>query len=173
MASMNSNPMRVRHALAADCHHLREIRLASLATDPDAFGGTFAHALSHPSGWWERWAAESELGVSQRTFVLEADDGRWMGLALVRRADGEAGSAVLNAMWVAPEARGRGGSGLLCDACAAWAAERGCRELSLTVVVENHAARHAYEAAGFAVSGETTWEHDGRTLAEFVMVRAL
>ena len=76
-------------------------------------------------------------------------------------------------MWVAPEARGRGAAGLLCEACAAWAALRGCRELTLTVVVENDAARRAYEAAGFAACGETTWMRDGRTLHEFVMVRSL
>jgi predicted GNAT family acetyltransferase len=103
--------------------------------------------------------------------VLEADDGRW--LALARLDDEKPGSAILNAMWVAPEARGRRAARLLCEACAAWAAERGCRELTLTVVVDNDAARRAYESAGFAVCGETTWVRDGRTLDEFVMARSL
>jgi RimJ/RimL family protein N-acetyltransferase len=138
---MNSKRMRVRHALAHEHDVLRQLRLASLAEDPEAFGGTYARAVSQPSEWWERWAAQSELGSSQRTFVLEADDGRWMGLALVRLDDERSDAAVLNAMWVAPEARGRGAAGLLCEACAAWAASRGCRELTLTVVVENDAAR--------------------------------
>jgi RimJ/RimL family protein N-acetyltransferase len=40
-------------------------------------------------------------------------------------------------------------------------------------VVDNHAARRAYEAAGFAICGEATWSSDGRTLDEFVMSRSL
>ena len=47
---------------------------------------------------------QSELGVRQRTFVLEAGGGRSLGL--VRLDDERAGSAVLNSMWVAREARG-------------------------------------------------------------------
>jgi hypothetical protein len=39
--------------------------------------------------------------------------------------------------------------------------------------VDNDAARRAYESAGFAVCGETTWVRDGRTLDEFVMARSL
>jgi RimJ/RimL family protein N-acetyltransferase len=52
------------------------------------------------------------------------------------------------------------------------AAERGCHELTLEVVVDNHAARRAYEAAGFTVCGSSTWSRDGRTLDELVMTRA-
>lgn len=125
----------------------------------------------------------------QRTFVLADDDDRWLGLALVRPDGERPGDAVLNAMWVAPEARGQRAAARLCDACAAWAAERGLAELTLTVVVGNDAGRRAYEAAGFAVCGRTTWsEHGGavdalvsggervaggRTLDEYVMVRRL
>lgn len=169
----NDNGLRVRYALATEHEQLREIRLSSLAADPHAFGGIYGHALTQPSEWWEQWAEQSELGGSQRTFVLEGDDGRWLGLALVRLDDERSGCAVLNAMWVAPETRGRGAAGLLCEACAGWAAARGCGELTLTVVVDNRAARRAYEAAGFAVCGETTWTRDGRTLEELVMVRSL
>jgi RimJ/RimL family protein N-acetyltransferase len=169
----DGHDLRVRHALASEHDQLREIRLRSLANDPQAFAGTYAHALSQPSEWWERWAEQSELGDSQRTFVLEGDDGRWMGLALVRLADERPGNAVLNAMWVAPQARGRDAAGNLCEACAAWAAARGCRELTLTVVVDNRAARRAYEAAGFVVCGQTAWTGDGRTLEELMMVRSV
>lgn len=170
---MNSSGVRVRHVVGSEHIRLRELRLASLAGDPDAFASTYARDAAQPTEWWERAAAQSELGVSQRTFVLEADDGRWLGLALVRLEDERPDSAVLNAMWVAPEVRGRRMAGLLCEACGAWAAERRCRELTLTVVVDNDAARRAYESAGFAVRGrETTCVRDGRTLDEFVMSRS-
>ena len=165
--------MRVRHVLAGEQDLLRALRLASLATDAEAFGSTYARDAGRPPEWWERWAAQSEDGTTQRTFVLVAADGRWLGLALVRLEDDKPGSATLNAMWIAPEARGRRAASLLCDACAAWAAKHGCNELTLTVVVDNHAARRAYEAAGFAVRGETTWSRDGRTLDALEMTRPL
>jgi GNAT superfamily N-acetyltransferase len=119
---MNFSGVRVRHVLGSEHNRLRQLRLASLAGDPEAFGSTYASDAAQPTEWWERSAAQSELGTSQRTFVLEADDGRWLGLALVRLDDETPGSAVLNAMWVAPESRGRRAAGLLCEACAAWAA---------------------------------------------------
>jgi RimJ/RimL family protein N-acetyltransferase len=105
--------------------------------------------------------------------VLVSDDDRWHGLALVRFDDETPGAAVVNAMWVGPSARGQRGARALCDACADWAAGRGCSELRLTVVVDNDAARRAYEAAGFAVCGRTTWPRDGELLDEFVMSRPL
>ena len=74
-------------------------------------------------------------------------------------------------MWISPAARGRRGSLLLCDACAAWARERGAQELRLTVVIDNVVARHAYEAAGFAVCESTTWSREDRTFEVHVMSR--
>lgn len=173
MSSVNSDGVRVRHVLSGEHGLLRELRLASLAADPEAFASTYAEDAGQPAEWWRWWAAQSENGTTQRTFVLVADDGRWLGLTLVRLDGDTPGSAVLHAMWIAPEARGRRAAGLLCEACAIWAAERGCRELTLTVVVDNQAARRAYELAGFAICGKTTWSHEGRTLDEVVMVRSL
>jgi RimJ/RimL family protein N-acetyltransferase len=165
--------LHVRHVLAGEHDRLRELRLRALASDPEAFGSTYAREAARTTRWWQRWAARSALGLTQRTFVLEDNDRRWLGLALVRLDSQRPNAAVLNAMWVAPEARGRRASGLLCQACATWAAARGCRELTLAVVIDNHAARRAYEAAGFAVCGEVSWERDGRTVEELVMSRSL
>jgi len=105
---------------------------------------------------------------------LTRDEGRWLGLAFVRLDDDDPGSAELNAMWVvAPEARGRGAVRRLCDACAAWATERGARELTPCVVVANDRARRAYEAAGFSICGRTTWSRYGRSLDVLIMSRRL
>jgi RimJ/RimL family protein N-acetyltransferase len=174
---------------AGEHARLRELRLAALGGDPDAFGATYARDAAKPEEFWRTWAAQSEEGRVQRTFVLTGDDDRWLGLALVRPDGDRPGAAVLNAMWVAPEARGRRAAARLCDACARWAAERGLRQLTLTVVAGNDAGRRAYEAAGFRVCGTTTWsdhggavdalvgggdrDPGGRTLDEHVMVRAL
>jgi RimJ/RimL family protein N-acetyltransferase len=103
--------------------------------------------------------------------VLTDEEDRWQGLALVRHHPDHSGSAAINAMWIAPEARGRRGAGLLCDACAAWARAQELHELKLDVAEANEAAVRAYKAAGFAVCGKTTWSADGRTLHELVMTR--
>ena len=109
----------------------------------------------------------------QRTFVVTDDADRWLGLALVRPDDESPGDAVLNAMWVAPEARRRGAARALCDACVGWAAEHGFRALNLAVVIGNDAAQRAYEAAGFVPSHTTTWVEEGRTLEELILTRRL
>ncbi len=121
----------------------------------------------------EQGAARSDEGREQRTFVVTDDDDRWLGLALVRPDDQAPGDAVLNAMWVAPEARRQGAARALCDACAAWAAERGFRALNLAVVIGNDAAQRAYEAAGFVPSHTTTWVEEGRSLEELILTRRL
>jgi RimJ/RimL family protein N-acetyltransferase len=164
----SSDALRIRYVLADEEARLRELRLASLETDPDAFGATYARDAAQPPDWWKQWAAQSEDGTRQRTFVLVDSQDRWLGLALARRDDDRAGSAVVNAMWVSPEARGRRAATSLCDACADWAAERGLGELTLTVIAGNEAARRAYEAAGFVISGKTTWAQHGSTLEAFI-----
>ncbi len=169
----SSGEIAVRHVRGDESKLVRTLRLASLRSDPDAFASTHAHAAALPADWWETWAGQSELGTDQRTFVLVLGDGRAVGIALVRRDDETPGSAVINAMWVAPEARGRGGARMLCEACASWAAARGCHRLTLTVVRDNHSARRAYESAGFAIERPTTWSDERRTLHEYLMQREL
>jgi GNAT superfamily N-acetyltransferase len=114
--------VHVRQVRRGDQALLHELRLASLAADPQAFGSTYARDAARPPEWWKRWAADSEDGGRQRTFVLAGEGGRGLGLAMARLD--ESRSAEVLAMWVAPEARGRRAARSLCDACAAWAAAR-------------------------------------------------
>jgi ribosomal protein S18 acetylase RimI-like enzyme len=166
--------LTVRHVRAGEQERLKAIRLAALTTDPDAFGSTRERDAARPQAWWDVWAAASADGSTQRTFVVTATtDDRWSGLALMRLRDEDPRLADLLAMWVAPEVRGRGAGRALCDACAAWAAQRGATELRLGVVVDNHRARRAYEAAGFAVTGRSTWSRDGRSFDQYTMTRRL
>jgi RimJ/RimL family protein N-acetyltransferase len=165
--------MRVRHVLAGEHGRLRKLRLAALASSPEAFGSTHAGSLAHPPDLWERGAAESERGTRERTFVLVDRKDHWLGMAFTRLDAERRHLAWLGGMWIAPEARGRGGAGLLCQACIDWAGERKARELTLTVVVGNDVAKRAYEAAGFAVRERLLSDYGGRTLDEFVMTRSL
>ena len=64
--------MRVRHVLAHEADRLREIRLRSLASDPDAFGATFEGDAARPYDWWERGAKRSEQGSERRRIARSA-----------------------------------------------------------------------------------------------------
>ncbi|HUN77548.1 MAG TPA: GNAT family N-acetyltransferase [Solirubrobacteraceae bacterium] len=173
MPPQTSEAVQVR-PLGADEHaRLRELRLAALTADPEAFGSTHARDAALPAQWWEDWAARSAEGEDERTFVAVAAHGRWLGLAFVRLQDDDPGWAWLGGMWVAPEARGRGIAGRLCEACIRWAAELGACELKLTVVLGNDTARRVYERAGFVVRNQLTATYHGRVLEELVMSRVL
>lgn len=142
--------MKVRHVRPDEAARLRELRLRSLESDPDAFGATYDGDAARPAQWWEHSAGNTE----QRTYVAVDGADRWLGMALVRPGDG--GTAVINAMWVAPEARRQGAGRALLDACVGWARDRGFGAVVLNVRVTNAVARAAYAAAGF-----TLWREDG------------
>jgi GNAT superfamily N-acetyltransferase len=166
--------LQVRHVTSEESERLRALRLRALASDPEAFGGTYAEAQSRPPEEWRQRAALSEDGASQRTFVVSDEGDRWLGMALVRLREEGPGLAGLNAMWVAPEARGRGAAKLLGDACAAWAAQQGCAELTLGIFAGNIRARRAYEAAGFVFTHDMMWNRpDGTTVGVQRMSRRL
>jgi ribosomal protein S18 acetylase RimI-like enzyme len=143
--------MRVRHVRAHEADRLRDIRLLALKTDPSAYGSTYERELDHPPSWWAYGASRSDEGV-QRYFVVEEEEA-WLGLALVREDDEAPGDAVINAMWVAPEARGRGAGRMLCDACVTWAAEHGLPVVRLSAKVFNGPAISLYESCGFVREG--------------------
>lgn len=102
---------------------LRAIRLRALADVADAF----ATRLEAARAWDpQRWEAQVE---QLPTFVWCEDDA---DLALVlgapHRGDSEAGHLI--AMWVAPEARGRGIGGARVGGIVAWASEGGLRRFA-------------------------------------------
>ena len=55
----------------------------------------------------------------------------------------------ITALWTEPDHRGRGWSGQVIDALAAWAARRGARSVYLQVAADNELARTAYLRRGF------------------------
>jgi len=135
---------------AHEAEPMKALRLRALREDPQGFSSTYERELALPEDWWTSRAALSDAGSEQRMFVVTENDA-WVGMALARD---DAGTAVLNAMWVAPEGRGRGAARALCDACAAWAREHGFDVLEVGVFEANTPARRMYEAAGFAPDRE-------------------
>jgi ribosomal protein S18 acetylase RimI-like enzyme len=146
--------MKLRPVRAHEGRRLRELRLACLAADPAAFTSNYADEAARPDEWWTRWAALSAAGIEQRTFVVVDEDDGWHGLALVRADDDRPAEAVINSMWVAPDARRRGAGRDLVAACVDWAAERGFTAVNLCVLRGNDAALRLYEAAGLTLRKE-------------------
>lgn len=142
--------MHVRTITADDGPVLRQVRLRALADSPWAFGETLAEAQKRPAEEYEELARRCAGAGDQAGWFAE-DGGRPAGMVRAY-ADGDAVELV--AMWVAPEARGRGAGRLLVDAVVDWARRRGARAVYLQHAEGNDAARRLYARCGFVDTGE-------------------
>lgn len=145
-----SEPELVR--LDADgWRHFRDVRLASLAESPGAFGSRHADWVDAPE---ERW--RSRLTDVPLTIVARSGD-RSVGVVSGVPAGGH---VELISMWVSPEHRGTGLAGRLIDGVVAWATSLGL-DTFLMVRDDNPRAIRAYERAGFTDLGVPThWPAD-------------
>jgi GNAT superfamily N-acetyltransferase len=126
---------------------LREVRLAALADAPSAFGSTYAREAGFAEDVWRD-------RIANAGFFLAFDGAEPVGLAAGRRDFAAPPTQrELVSMWVSRTARGRRIAGMLVEAVAAWARADGAGELSLWVVIDNGAARRAYERLGFVANG--------------------
>jgi RimJ/RimL family protein N-acetyltransferase len=127
-----------------DWQEFREVRLASLADSPAAFGSRYDAWVDAPEG---RWRARL-TGVPLT--LLARREGRPVGV-VSGSPEGD-DEVELISMWVAPQLRGTGLARALVDAVVAWAAAQH-RTTFLMVRIDNHRARAAYERAGFVDTG--------------------
>ncbi len=139
----------VRRLGALEADLLRDVRLRALCDAPMAFGSTLAREQGFAPETWERRAAESATGERQAIFIVEPAAG--MASGVIDSED--AAVAHLDAMWVAPDARGTGAGKALVDAVVAWATDRGAERLTTSVTEGNAAAAALYAAAAFADTG--------------------
>lgn len=145
--------MHVRRFRPEEWRELRALRLRALASDPTAFGMTYAEEAAVPDEKWKERAREGAAGARVVRFVAEHEGAR-VGMAgawLVPEASPPV--AELVAMWVAPEARGAGAARALIEAVDAWAQHAGASTLILWVNAANGRALRVYERAGFARLG--------------------
>jgi GNAT superfamily N-acetyltransferase len=163
---------RIRLIGDEDWTAFREIRLRSLLDSPDAFGSTYAEESSASEDAWRDWAAGRWQGGTAAVFLAE-DDGRAVGTATGASYDAAPGEAHVYAMWVAPDARGAGVGRALLDSVEAWARDRGCGRLALTVTETNAAARTFYDACGFVEMGDRAPLREGSVLEVVTMIMEL
>lgn len=149
---------------ADDWREFREVRLASLADAPEAFGSTYADWVAAGEDRWRSRMAGVPLTLVAR------DGDRTVGVACGCPAELEGAEAVeLISMWVSPAVRGTGVAARLIAGVVDWAEARDCATF-LMVRVGNDAARTAYERAGFVSTGVPA-DHPTGELPEERMVR--
>jgi GNAT superfamily N-acetyltransferase len=124
---------------------LREVRLAALADAPYAYLTTLVEAQAQPAGMWQD-------RIAANPHFLATVGGVAVGMMVVIAAD--SGREIV-AVWVAPEARGRGVIEALFDAAVRWAGDQGDAQLGLWVVEGNERAERAYARYGFSRTGRS------------------
>ncbi len=140
--------VRLRPTTAADAADLRAIRLEALLDSPEAFGSTYAEAVTWPLEHWERIAEE-------RPYVLAEVDGHVVGMAAGGYNDQYPDTHWLYGMYVNARYRGAGVAEQLVTAINRWAREDGATALWLHVIDVVARARTFYRRLGFVETGET------------------
>ena len=106
----------VRETVLADWQALRDIRLHALRDAPDAFGSTYAREAAFDETEWRQRASRDGSFIAFLPEVTPA------GLAGGFQAAPD--TVELVAMFVRPQARGRGVGEALIDAVIGWAQDR-------------------------------------------------
>lgn len=140
--------MNIRVLKAEDAEAYQALRLQSLRQHPEAFGNAFEDEAS----WPIENVVERLQSTPDNTVLGAWNEQALVGLINFARFRGRKTRhrAMIGAMYVAPEVRGRGiGSALLNEAIHHARALADLEELILAVTVGNKAARALYLAAGF------------------------
>lgn len=138
-----------RRLVAADAEALRALRLCGLKEHPLEFGADYDEEAAWPL---ERWRAQL---ADAFWFGVEAD-GELTACLYMRQPSGRKlrHNGWINAMYVAPHARGAGGAAdALMEAAEAEAITRGVTRLKLYVRDGNARAIAFYRRRGFAPYG--------------------
>jgi len=145
----------------------REVRLASLAEAPHAYGSTLARELTFDESMWRaRLAPENGLSA---VAVL---DGRPVG-AIGGYTAPDADVVMLMGMWAHPEHRGRGIADALVAELLAWARENAWSQVELRVADGNEVARKLFERHGFTSTGRGAPMESNPTIATETLARTV
>ena len=152
-----TSEVTIERASASDADRLREIRLASLRDEPDAFGSTLAEAEQFGPAQWKLMAANWN-------YFLATNDGQVVGMAGGGRYQRMTHARWLYGMYVRPEVRGSGVAARLVSEVAQWARHEGVGTLGLHVTTTLARARAFYFRLGFVDLGPAEPMDRDRTL---------
>lgn len=138
----------VRRLLEADAAPLRALRLQGLAENPEDFGAAYEDEAAWP-------LARTIDALRALRWFAAARDERLVGCVSLRVPDGAKlrHNGWINAMYVAPEARGAGAADALLEALEAEARVTGVTWCKLVCREDNHRARRFYERRGYEAYG--------------------
>ena len=130
---------------------LKDLRLSALKDAPYAFGTTFAEAQARTDEYW-REMAKDHATDDDRAYFIAYHNKLPSGMAGCYHTRPD--TAVLTAMWVAPEVRGQKVGEQIIEAVTQWAQQAGALTLDASVS-EDNPARKFYQKLGFEETGET------------------
>lgn len=146
--------VEVRRATQDDWRECRALRLRALADSPNAFAST----LERERGFSDRaWRRRLTTGFQLLAYEGASIVGTVTGIP--DRRERRAREVV--ALWVDPDARGRGVGVALIEGLVTWARDISAPALTLWVADGNDEARRLYERRGFAPTGDRNVIRDG------------
>ena len=151
-----------------DWQLLRELRLASLADAPDAFGQRYEEAGLTNERDWQATARASASGDRRAWFIA------WRGqepAGLVQGRRRPPADCLLFSMWVAPAARRQGTGRALVKAVEDWGRGWGATRVVLWVIEGNDSAIRFYESIGFRQLPDGPDAESGRLYGALAMER--
>jgi ribosomal protein S18 acetylase RimI-like enzyme len=141
-------PVDIRLLTDSDWLAYRELRLAALRAEPEAFGSSAEQEESLGDAWFQQTLRGNHVFAAVR-------GGTMCGLAAWRR-NGIGKLAHVGSIWgmyVAPAERGRGTGRRLLEALVAHARAQAIEALKLSVTATNTAAIALYDRCGFVPYG--------------------
>lgn len=151
----------------------REIRLAALTTDPQAFGAYLAATAERPEAYWRERLEEAQ--AEESGWLLFASDGERLAGMIGAHLTPEPEVVEIVAVYVRPEARGQGIGALLMEGILAAVGSSGrFRKAVLGVNSAQSAAVGLYRRFGFELAREETYvREDGEVRLSYFMEREL
>lgn len=148
MTDLIANPVKPELLEATDWQRYRDIRIASLISDPDAFGGNFDQIMQQTQLDWQS-------KFQQLTPVVAVLSGADIALMTIENLVGDFGTTCwIGGCWVAPQFRGQGVMRKLFEFVDSKASEKSWQIQGLGVWVTNYSAIKAYQAIGFESKGD-------------------
>jgi ribosomal protein S18 acetylase RimI-like enzyme len=161
----------VRQANVTDAAALRQLRLEALQDRPIAFASDYEEESQYPLSRTEEQLKDQTINT---TFIAVGDSALvgMMGIGQYRHRNVKH-NATIWGVYVQPGWRGKNISGLMIEACIAWARARSIRFVRLGVNATNTSALNSYIRAGFKVCGVESQVifYDGEYHDELLMVR--
>ena len=160
----------VRRIRPDDWRWLRDLRLASLADSPQAFGQRYEEAGLTDDRDWLATARASASG-DRRAWFIAWDGDRPAGLVQGRRRPPN--DCLLFSMWVAPDARRHGIGRALVQAVSDWGRSWAASRVILWVISGNDGAISFYESIGFRAQPAGPDAASGRLYGALAMERSV